>query len=319
MPRESIFKNRALTLDIQDNAGTGEALTPTSVLLTEELSMQILEGDTQELNFDQLGKGGRSVPVMQKDPHNVFGWKTPISKPASGVMPSWLNIFRVCGFNITETSTAWIMDHSSVDEMDLGTIRVFQDADATTLHQYAGIDGTGNLSIELEAGELAYMSVSNFMTSYIRPEEVPMLDLDYGDQLTNISEIPTYMGTNLVELDGTGLCLKKLTLNDVDGRDLSRDRYFCKDRVAGKEKPVIMKALFVNPNWGTEIHPWEITEAFETIQRLPFVFDHDLIRIFAEEVQPTNTQAVEIGSDGLKGIEMDLNVLSGFEISVNKG
>lgn len=318
MPRKSIFKNRALTLDIQANKGTGEAVTPTSVLLTEELSVEVLAGDKHELNFDQLGKGGRSVAQMHKDPHNIFGWKTPIGKAVGGTMPSWLSIFRACGFNILDNGTHWVMTHASQDETDYATIRVFQDADASTLHQYAGIDGTGNLSLEMEAGELAYMSVANFMTSYIRPEEVGMYVPDYGTQLTNVAEIPTYLDTNVVELDGTGLCLKKLTIPDADGRDLGRDRTFCGDTVVGKEKPVVMKATFINPNWGTEINPFEISEAIETIQRLPFIFDHGLMRIFAEEVQPLNPVPVEIGHAGLKGIEMDLNVLAGFEISVPK-
>lgn len=319
MPRESIYKNVALTFEIEDTLGQPKADTPTSVLLTEEASVKPLEGEKKELQYDTKGAHSRAKPIQQLEQLTVFSFKAPMTRPAAGEMPSWLNVFRGCGFNIIETDATYELRHAPPNEQDSATVRLYQEADTSSDHLYMGVGGSGNLSLEFQANQLVYLDVSNFITRYVRPDLTNRFDPSYGTQLSNVCETANYLGTNAVKLNNVDLCLEKLTISNVDGRgSLGMDHFFCGDKVAGEEQSITMEAIFVNPDWNTEFNPWELAESFREIQRVPFLFDHDLMRVYAAEVQPIEPEVVELGKAKIKGIKMGLNVLSELELSVRK-
>lgn len=313
----STFKNRVLTLDIQANLGTLEPQLPTSVMLTKQITMEPLAGATETIECDDLYNGGRVAPVINTDPHSIFGWDVAMTRPAApGVMPVWVNNFRVCGFDVTNTGTAWVIKHATSSSLDYGSVRIMQEGDLTRMHKYEGMDGNGNLALEMVAGEIPMLKVSNFMTSYIRPEMAALYVPDYGTQKEGFGSVVDYMGKNVIQLDGHDICVRSMKVNDADGRTLSRNRNFCADRVGGNPKPVTIEIEYINSDWDSEFNIFELCESWNGVQQVPFVFDHDMIRVFAE-VQCQEPEPFEMDDDGIKGIKLKLNVLADFEISVN--
>ncbi len=315
---KSYFKDKVITLQIEDQQGMPMAASPAAVLLTTEAAVEVKTED-EALNYDQLQGSGRSVPTTHLSMDSVFSFKTPLTRAQADQPPSWLPVLRACGFNAIEHADHWAFTHATPEEQDSATVRLYQHAGVSGEHLFQAAGCSGNLSIELEAGKKAYWSVSNMQGSYQTPGLVPPLNPDQDAALLSVCETLTHVGTQAQTLGDTKLCIQKVVVNDADGRDLNRDRFFCGDMTVGAPKPVVMEVTFINPDWANEINPFQITEAQSVIQQLPFVFRHEVFSIQVDKVQPLNPRMVELGNAKLLGITLDLNLLSPLQFLVNKG
>ena len=322
MPILSEFEQREITLEIEASRGVAEADTPTSVLLVQDWTSQPYIGDDKTMNFDSLSSM-KIEEVKKLNPQMTCGFNTPLTKPDSGVYPSWLNLLRACGMDVLDTAQSTpatpqlIVTQSTPSSMDTATIREYQAADAARNHLYTGVGGTGNISLDFIAGEIPMLGVSNFLSSYVRPNYVAPFLADKALLNAEECKAATVDGHVVSQLDGKDVCIQSLKMSNFDGRDLGIDQFFCRTVGGGARKAMQFEVIYLNPDWSSEFNPWALGESHETTNRVPFIFEHELGRVFIEKCQPINTEKVSFGKAGLKCIKQTLNVLEGFEMTFN--
>lgn len=319
MPLPSEFKQRAITLEIEDVMGVAQADTPASVLLVTDFTSQVYTGEDKEIEYASL-ENLSAAEIKKIAPQSIFGWKTPLTKPDAGVIPSWAKLFATCGFNQLDTGPSnppqaqLIYTLSEPSEIDTATIREYQAADDMRNHHYVGTGATGNIGLDFVAGEIPEITVSNYLSNYVRPDMVAPFVAD--NALVNAEECKAgnVDGHILSQLDGKDICVQSLRMQNLDGRNIGRDEFFCQTYTGGSRGVIQLEVIYMNPDWQTEFNPWELGESHEQTNRVPFIFQHELGTVFVEEVQPINTEKVAFGDAGLKCIKQTLNVLKGLEL-----
>lgn len=311
---------------IEDTYDTEKALVPTDAFATMGLEGQIYNGDTEEIVYD--GDSGVDRPVVYGNPSNGFNFEFYAAASGTpGTAPIAEKIFRMCGANGTTTAgTSNIYVAGDQDNLDSGTLKMYQKVNASKYLEYLTTGARGSLDFSFADGKKAKFAVKNLLGSYYEPSVVnTAVASDYGTQKTNIPQDVNFENTGVLAFGTNQLCVQSMSITNLFGFVITRtDLPGCRASIAKIVMPQI-SLTFRMPDWETAFNPYAKQSTQSGVNREPFEFqlgvtgtdEGKILNISGDgnnETQITEVSQTNL-SDGTKGVQATLRCLTGLKMS----
>ena len=249
---------------VQSAKDSAATLTATSVLLTQNLNAQPLQGNRGDIQYD--GDGGLNVSSMITQKYNMYSWDSwSVGSGSAGTAPTAGPFLRGCGLDETiaggvSVTYSRVTDLSTKEYLTLEH-RQYESASAHYLKR--SVNAIGQVGLILNAGERARWQFQNVMGDYVQPSRVASWTApDYGtpsqkDQVAlevNSANVPT------ATFDSDALCVSQFSIPNLSGYTVTRnDEPNCDDCIL-TSGVVEGSITFRQTDWATEFNPYAYSE-----------------------------------------------------------
>ena len=322
MSKSTQHDNQAILFKVEDNYNVPETTDATSVVLVDNFESDPYTGDTEVLETYCKKGGVSSRPELMSNQHSTCSFGMPLTFPTTpGNLASWMQVLRCCNLDATLLTDSVELQRSALGSSDSGTLRRLMEYDDALDHEYISSGARGTVNLTIEHQKRPRFEISGMMGSYHRPELAAIINPDCEMMLVGLAENLLGVLVNEITLDGHSLCTKKITVNNLGGATLTRDGLLCPDgdQTTVEEAQTTIDIEFENSDWATEFNPFALSEAHESIQSVPFIFDHGVagkgIKLECTSVQPTKPKVIKM-TGGRKGISMQLLCTSAPKLTI---
>lgn len=303
MAKNVTFKEGILQLAVQSALGSAATLSASTVLLIEDLAIQVMVSDEETLDLvtnDSLYKLTR-----KSNKRNVFGFTIPwIYSGTAGTASVLEALFLIGGFDSTVVaSTSVTYTRAAIGAVDAATVKMLADDDGSNAYEYQGIDGRLQIGCNWEAGKVPRFPVSNLITSYVLPSSGSSVTPDYGNQKTNIGESweggVVYSAKLTVDGSAKNLCLESMSNDNLAGMEMVIVPHAgCSAGATPKNADSVYSVKYKLPDFASEFNPWDLDDKALAVEFGCGSAAGKKIKISCASVEVVGETKREEGADG---------------------
>ena len=296
------YKSKVLLAKIDVTEDTDPVPTGTDAALTQDLTIQVYQGNLISRNFDTDALGASSqINVL---PHNLlsFGIEFAASGTA-GTAAGYDAIMRACGLSSTNSagiSQTYAPISSGFETTTLYFLRMQDDDDHMFIKT---ISCKGNMSMELASGALPMYKFDNFMGAYSTPSQATAITADSSAYIAPVAV--TKDNTPTVTLDSETSCLSSFTMN-MGNQITRRDAPNCRSTILG-DRNVTGNIIIKAPDLSVKNYYTEL-ESHAGVSTVPVNIVHGTT---AGNIQTVNLPTVQL----ISVTEVDVDGDLGFDFS----